>query len=334
MTLEELVGRQLVVGLPGTSLTPDLADHLRAIHAGGFIPFERNFTAPDQFRALVAQIGQALGRVPLVMVDQEGGRVTRFRRGVTQFPDALEMARRRPSDVLLQGVKEGQELRALGVQVNLAPCLDVLVEGADPVIGTRSYGSDHRRVAALGISRIQGLQQNGVAACAKHFPGIGAVTKDPHRELPTVALDWAVMNAIHLPPFADAVQLAGVATVMSSHVCYPGLGLPEGLPATFSPWLVRRFLREEMKFDGVVLSDDLEMGALRRLCPIGEAAVRAAEAGHDVVLVCSDLSAQREVFEALRGAYRGGRLSTEALEESVARIQRLMARCAAKEFYR
>lgn len=325
MTLEEQVGQQLVVGLPGTSLAPDVAGHLRAIHAGGFIPFERNFTAPDQFRALLTQIEETLGRIPLVMVDHEGGRVTRFRHGVTLFADALEMARtRQPSDVLLQGVTEAEELRALGVQVNLAPCVDVLVEGADPVIGTRSYGSDHRRVAALGLSRIQGLQQGGVAACAKHFPGIGAVPNDPHTHLPTVALDWAVMRAIHLRPFVDAIQLGCVAAVMSSHVCYPALGLPDGLPATFSPRLIRELLRDELGFGGVVLSDDLEMGALRQLCPIGEAAVRAVEAGHDVVLVCSDLAAQREIFEALRTAYRAGRLSTAALEESVARVQRLM----------
>ena len=256
------------------------------------------------------------------MVDHEGGRVIRFSKGGTLFPDALTVgATQQPEEVTRQGALEAQELRRLGVHVNLAPCVDVLVEGADPVIGTRSYGSDPQRVAALGAARIRGMQTHGLAACAKHFPGLGAVPKDPHKHLPTVGLEWPAMRQTHLVPFTAAIE-AGVATIMSSHVCYPQLD-PSKTPATWSGRLIRDLLRGELGFQGLVLTDDMEMGALRELASIGEAAVRAVEAGHDVVLVCSSLPAQREVFEALRTAYREGRLSVEALERRVAKITAL-----------
>lgn len=334
MTLEELVGATLVVGLPGTRMTPEVADHLRAIHAGGFIPFARNFESPDQFRALVDDVNEAAGRRLLVMVDHEGGRVVRFARGVTPFPDALTVGSSQSAeDVYRQGTIEAAELSALGVHMNLAPVVDVLVAGADPIIGTRSYGGDPARVAELGAARIRGLQAHRVAACAKHFPGLGAVPKDPHIHLPTVeGLGWPSLRAVHLVPFAAAIT-AGVAAVMSSHVCYPALEGAPGVPATFSSRLMRDLLRDELGFEGLLLSDDLEMGALRELDSparhgvpgraIGQAAVRAAAVGHDLLLVCSDLAAQREVFDALREAYCAGRLPTAALARSVERAERL-----------
>ena len=322
MTLEDLIGWRLVVGIPGTALTADVAQHLRTIHAGGVIVFERNFESPQQFRRLLAQLEETRGRKPLGMVDHEGGRIVRFSSGVTRFPDAWTVGRtKRPADALRQGETEAKELRALGVDVNLAPCVDVLVEGADPVIGPRSYGDEPHRVAALGAARVQGLQGQGVAACAKHFPGLGAVPKDPHRHLPTVGLDWTAMHTIHLVPFMAAIH-AGVATIMSSHVCYPRLDHANE-PATFSSRLIQGLLRDELGFQGVILSDDLEMGALRELCSIGEAAVRAVAAGHDGVLICCGLAAQREGFESLRAAYREGRLSLEELERSVERMTHL-----------
>lgn len=322
MTREELVGATLVVGLPGTSLTNEVAQHLRAIHAGGFIPFARNFESPEQFRALVASLNEACGRELLMMVDHEGGRVVRFSGGVTAFPDALTVgASQSPAVVHRQGEIEAEELRALGVHVNLAPCVDVLVAGSDPVIGHRSYGHEAQRVADFGVARIQGLQSRGVAACAKHFPGLGAVPKDPHTQLPTVTLGWEAMRAVHLVPFIAAIR-AGVTAIMSSHVCYPQLDPTPATPATFSKRLIRDLLRTELGFQGLILSDDLEMGALRELCSIGEAAVRAVEAGHDVLLVCADLQLQRQAFDTLCAAYRHGRLSLRELEGRVDRIAR------------
>ena len=326
MTLEELIGSTLVVGLPGTSLTDGTAAHLRTIHAGGFIPFARNFESLEQFRALLSTLNGTCGRDLLVMVDHEGGRVVRFSSGVTYFPDARTVGETQPPEAACrQGEIEAEELRALGVHVNLAPCVDVLVDGSDPVIGSRSYGSDPQRVAAFGTARIRGLQRRGVAACAKHFPGLGAVPKDPHRQLPTVPLDWEAMRGIHLVPFRAAID-AGVETIMSSHVCYPKLDPDATTPATFSKRVIHDLLRTEFGFRGLILSDDLEMGALRELGSIGEAAVRAVEAGHDVLLICSEMALQRQVFEALREAYRTGRLSVAALAQRAEQIRRFQTR--------
>lgn len=326
MNLDAAIGAQLTVGIPGGPLSPEVAGHLRAIHAGGIIAFDRNFESPEQFHELAGSVDRALGRRVLVMVDHEGGRVIRFPHGLTQYQDALTIGRTQgPEQLEQQGRTEARELKAIGVQVNLAPCVDVLAEGSDPIIGSRSYGSDPGRVSALAAARIRGIQEGGVAACAKHFPGLGAVPKDPHKDLPTVKLDWAAMRATHLPPFAAAIK-ADVAMVMSSHVCYPELEGRPGLPATFSSKLITALLREDMRFGGVIVSDDMEMGALRNLCPIGEASVRAVEAGHDLLLVCNTLEAQRQAFQALQKAYQSGRLPEAGLGRSVERLTALRQR--------
>ncbi|OGX29137.1 MAG: hypothetical protein A3B78_02855 [Omnitrophica WOR_2 bacterium RIFCSPHIGHO2_02_FULL_67_20] len=325
MDLDALIGARLAVGFPGREATPDLIEGLRRTHARSLVAFSRNFEAPDQFRRLVRRLRDSLGRPLWVMVDHEGGRTVRFSSGVTRFPDALTVGRTQPPEAVeRQGTAEAEELKQLGVSVNLAPCVDVLVEGSDPVIGERSYGSDPDRVAQLSAARIRGLQSHGVAACAKHFPGLGAVPRDPHKTLPTITLDWQEIEEVHLPPFETAIR-AGVAMVMSSHACYPGLGEPARLPATFSRRLIHDLLRTRMGFQGPILTDDLEMGALRTLGTMGEAAVRATEAGHDLLLICSDLRAAHEAHTALRHAYKEGRLDSGELESSVARIARAEA---------
>lgn len=339
MNLDELVGAQLAVGFHGTEAEPGLIEALRRTHAQSLVVFSRNFTPPplqgappvkvggftsaQQFTRLIRGLEAALGHRLLVMVDHEGGRVIRFSEGVTRFPDPLSVGRRHdPAAIERQGTVEADELQRLGVSVNLAPCVDVLAEGCDPIIGDRSYGSDPQRVSTLSMARIKGLQSHGVAACAKHFPGLGAVPRDPHKVLPTIGLDWKAMEAVHLMPFRAAVG-AEVATIMSSHVCYPGLGEPEGLPATFSPRLIRDLLRGRLGYRGVILTDDLEMGALRTFGTIGEAAVRAVAAGHDVALICSDVSAAEEAFARLRRAYQDGRLDAQGLQASASRVDRL-----------
>jgi len=324
--LETLIGAQLAIGLPGTEATQAVIDSLQRTGAQTLVIFSRNFESPEQFVGLLHQLHEALGRRLLVMVDHEGGRVIRFQgaEGITHFPDAMTMASQHgPEEVERQGRIEARELRQLGVHVNLAPCVDVVVEGADPVIGDRSYGPDSLRVVAFGAARVRGLQAGQVAACAKHFPGLGAVPRDPHRALPTIHLDWPAMETAHLPPFRAAID-AGVAMIMSSHVCYPALGEPDGLPATFSPRLIRRLLRETLRFSGAILTDDLEMGALRTFGTVGEAAVRAAEAGHDLLLICSgDLAVQEEALTCLKRAYQEGRLDSAGLRASVERLTRV-----------
>ena len=323
MDLDRLIGARLAVGFPGTEATHELIESLRRTQAQSLVLFSRNATSPEQVTRLLRDLATGIGRRFLVLVDHEGGRVIRFAQGVTRFPDASTVGRAKdPVAVERQGIVEATELRQLGVHVNLAPCVDVVVEGSDPIIGDRSYGSDPDVVSQLAIARIRGLQGHGVAACAKHFPGLGAVPRDPHKVLPTISLTWEEMERVHLVPFQRAIE-AGVASIMSSHVCYPGLGEPAGLPTTWSPRLIRQLLRDRLRFDGVIMTDDLEMGALRAVGSMGEIAVRATEAGHDLLLMCSDLAVAEEALSGLQAAYQSERLSMDELAQSVKRIERL-----------
>ena len=246
-----------------------------------------------------------------------------FREGITVFPDNLAVGTAGKIDYARQqGEIEAKELRRLGLDVNLAPGLDVLTETYSPNIGIRAYGKDWRLVAAMGAARIAAMQQGGLSACAKHFPGKGHAPLDAHLGLPVIGSTWQEMEAVHLKPFVAAIA-AGVDLVMSSHPYYPQLDPGPQKIATFSRRIIYDYLRGELNFQGVIASDDLEMGAIKAICPIGEAGVMAAAAGHDLLLVCHDLKAQKEVFYTLLSAYRQQQLPLKELEESAARIKRL-----------
>jgi beta-N-acetylhexosaminidase len=224
-----------------------------------------------------------------------------------------------------QGEIEAKELRRLGMDVNLAPVLDVLTEAYSPNIGIRSYGQDWHVVAEMGAARINAMQQGGLSACAKHFPGKGHAPVDAHLGLPVIPSTWKEMEEVHLKPFVHAIQ-TGVDLVMSSHPYYPNLDPDPHKIATFSRRIIYDYLRKELDFQGVIASDDLEMGAIKAICPIDEAGVLAAHAGHDLLLVCHDLEAQKEVYYNLVGAYESKRLPLKELEESAERIKRLKSK--------
>lgn len=330
MRLEALVGRRLVLGLRGPDLTDADVHLFRETGAGGLILYRRNFETPGRLAALLDGLEAALGRRLLVTTDHEGGRIVMLSRGVTIFPDNLAAGTAGDlAAVRRQGEIEGRELRRLGVDVSLAPVLDVLTARYSPNIGIRAYGRDPARVAACGAARIRGMQAAGLSACAKHFPGKGHTPVDAHLGLPVIDSDWDEMRRGHLPPFLVAIE-AGVDCLMTSHPLYPRLDPTPGTPATFSRRIVAEYLRREVGFAGVVVSDDLEMGAIGALCPIGEATVRAAAAGHDLLLVCHTEAAQRAAHRALLEAYRTRALPLPELEASVARLDRLQARRAGR----
>lgn len=323
MKLAELVGQRMVIGIPGTRITPEIIRHFEDLHAGGLILYRRNFDSPVQLKKLIADLEEGLGRKLLVMTDHEGGRVIMFRDGITVFPDNMALgAAGKIGYARQQGEIEAKELRRLGVDVNLAPGLDVLTEAYSPNIGIRSYGRDWQLVAQMGAARIAGMQQGGLSACAKHFPGKGHAPVDAHLGLPVIGSTWKEMEAVHLKPFVAAIQ-AGVDLVMSSHPYYPKLDPYPNMIATFSKKIIYDYLRGELNFNGVITSDDLEMGAIKAICPIGEAAILTTQAGHDLLLVCHDPKAQKEVYYKLLEAYKDKQLPLKELEESAARIRRL-----------
>ena len=325
MTIEDLVGERLMIGLSGAALTDADVRVFRDTRAAGLILYRRNFEGPAALATLLDSLEGALGRRLLVATDHEGGRIVMLGTGTTIFPDNLAMGTAgEEAFAFRQGEIEARELRRLGIDLNLGPCLDVLTERYSPNIGIRSYGKDPRVVSRYGVARIKGMARGGLSACAKHFPGKGHSPLDAHLKLPTIDSTPEEMRAIHLPPFVDAMA-AGIDAIMTSHPVYPKLD-PSGVPATFSRRLVGDWVRGELAFGGVIVSDDLEMGAVSEACPIGEAAVRTAAAGHDLLLVCHTEPAQRAAAAALVEAYRSGRLSVAEGEAAAERVRRLRLR--------
>ncbi|MGH7334420.1 MAG: beta-N-acetylhexosaminidase [Candidatus Rokuibacteriota bacterium] len=323
--LGDLVGERLMIGLPGATLRAEDVRLFQDTRAAGLILYRRNFEGPEQLLRLLDQLEAALGRRLLVATDHEGGRIVMLGRGTTIFPDNLAVGTAgEEAFAARQGLIEARELRRLGIDLNLGPCLDVLTDRYSPNIGIRSYGKDPTRVARYGAARIAGMRRGGLSACPKHFPGKGHSPLDAHLRLPTIDSPWDEMLSVHLPPFFAAIQ-QGVECIMTSHPVYPKLD-PSAVPATFSRLIVHDYLRGEVGFRGVIVSDDLEMGAVTENCPIGQAAVRAAGAGHDLLLVCHTEAAQRAAATSLAEAYRSGTLPRGELEASAERVRALRLR--------
>lgn len=318
-----------MIGLAGPTLTEADVRLFQETRAGGLILYRRNFANPAQLLDLLGRLESALERRLLVATDHEGGRIIMLGQGTTIFPDNLAVGMAgEEAFAHRQGLIEARELRRLGIDLNLGPCLDVLTDRYSPNIGIRSYGKDPAIVARYGGARIAGMMRGGLSACAKHFPGKGHSPLDAHLRLPTIDSSWDEMHATHLPPFLAAIE-RGVEAIMTSHPTYPKLD-PTAVPATFSRLIAHDYLRGEVGYRGVVASDDLEMGAVSETCPIGEATVRAAGAGHDLLLVCHTEVAQRAATAALVNAYRSGALPRRELEPAAERVRRLRAQRTAR----
>jgi len=322
MSLERLALRVLLPAFPGTTLAPDVAD-LLAEGLGGVCLFGSNTAAgPGAVAELTAAI-HAAAPYAVVAVDEEGGDVTRLHAldgSPVLGPAALGAA----GDLDLTrhtGAAVGTELAAAGIDLDLAPVADVNSNPANPVIGTRSFGPDAAAAAEHVVAWVSGLQEAGVAACVKHFPGHGDTAQDSHLALPTLDADLATLDARELAPFAAAVR-AGVASVMTSHIVVPALD-PD-LPATLSR-PVLGLLRERLGYDGVVVSDALDMAGASAGRGIPEAAVLSLAAGADLLCIGADkdVALVREIQAAIVAAVRSGRLAEERLAEAADRIDRM-----------
>ena len=326
---EELAGGLMMIGIEGCEVTPSVRKLVKTVRPGGIIFFRPNFSSLSAFQKLIFDLEKAAGKKLLTAIDHEGGRVIHASFGVTVFPDNLVFGTAgKENFVRKQGMIEARELRKLGILMNLAPTIDVLGENFSPNIGIRSYGKNPALVSKMGAARIRAMQKNGVAACAKHFPGQGHSAWDAHLDLPVLSARESEIENIHLKPFRAAIQ-AGAAAVMSSHPIYPQMD-EAGVPATFSREIIYERLRIGMKFEGLILSDDLEMGALKNLCSIGESAVRAVAAGHDMILVCHDPKNVLKAYESLAKSYESGRLNAWELEKSLVRIENVKRKYGAK----
>jgi beta-N-acetylhexosaminidase len=319
------IGQLFMVGFDGTTVSSDLAAFIREYKPGGVILFARNLESAEQIVALTNELQHCSPHVPLLIsIDQEGGRVSRLPKEFTIFPPCEVLGRCHSSELAYAAAATtAKELKAVGINMNMSPVLDVNSNHLNPVIGDRAFGANPDIVSELGLATVGGLQDHDVVACGKHFPGHGDTNSDSHKELPIVTADRARLEHIEFPPFRHAVA-NGVATLMTAHVVYRALD--ETRPATLSPTIIGRFLREELYYDGVVLTDDLEMHAIIDHYGIGDATVQAIQAGCDMPLICKDRNRIVTAFHAVEKAATSGDLSEGRLAQSFARIRRLKER--------
>ncbi len=330
VALHREIGQLALVGFDGFSVTPEVASLARQFDLGGIILFKRNVESPEQV-AEIAWRARALSRdLPLwVGVDQEGGRVARVRAPLTEWPP-METLGRADSEELAGrfGTALALELTALGFSIDFAPVLDVLTNPQNPVInGGRAISGDPDTVSRIGAAIIRALQAGGVAACGKHFPGHGDTSVDSHFDLPLVEHPPDRLRAIDFVPFRGAME-AGVAGIMTGHLLVPAFD--EERPATLSRAIVEGLLRDELGFDGLVFTDDMNMKAVAARFTPGGAAVAAIAAGCDVLLLCgTDAAVQAEVLEELIYAVEREELPWKRVEDALARQRAAKARFAA-----
>ncbi|HSL23245.1 MAG TPA: beta-N-acetylhexosaminidase [Vicinamibacterales bacterium] len=332
MSLREIrrhAGQLAILGFAGHEIPADLRTIAREFDLGGVILFARNVVEPAQVLEVSWQARELRRELPLwVSVDQEGGRVARLRDPFTVWPPMMTLGRAPEGDreALARRFAKAlaAELTAVGINLDYAPVLDIHTNPGNQVIGDRALGEQPETVAALGRAIIETLQGEGIAACGKHFPGHGDTSADSHHELPIVEHPPERLREVEFAPFRAAVG-ARVASIMTAHVLVPSLD--ETLPATLSPAIVDAILKRELGFDGVVLSDDLEMKAVGARYGPAEAAAKALAAGCDAVLVCGpDPDTHVAAIEGIIRAVERGDLPLSRVEDALARQRRVKER--------
>lgn len=320
------LGSLLMVGLPGKDIDDSTLALIKDDGVHNFILFKRNVETPAQLRKLNESLLRAcvengLPR-PLISIDQEGGSVTRLPLPFSQFPDQRELADSGDCQerLLDYARKCATELKDVGVNMNLAPVLDICPVGKDFFMERRSLGDDPRKVSLLGSLVISEMQKCGVAACAKHFPGLGQAVLDPHLELPVVSASRERMEQFDLLPF-EAARDANVAAFMTSHTIYEGLDAKR--PATLSPVVLRDILRTKIGYEGMVVTDDLEMGAIEKMDSIQNAALASFVAGADLLLICKDHDKIRKTIQVMEKARRDNIIGAADVDLAIMRQGRV-----------
>lgn len=332
LPLEGKVGQLLYIGLTGTRFDASERSLLDDTQPGGVIIFGRNVETPEQLRLLLDDIRDAASVPPLLGIDQEGGLVDRLRRIITPMPAARAI--REHGDLAgarALGRITGEALRLLGFNMNFAPVMEMMTEDRDLLsngLYSRSFGRSPGEVLGYTMVYLRGLQGTGCLGCIKHFPGIGAGEIDSHEEMPVIHLTHDDLIAIDLAPYIELFQREDniVHAVMVSHGGFPRINVERALAggrleaASLSHDVVTKLLRQELGYDGLVLTDDLEMGAVAKHHEIEDSAVRAILAGEDMLLICARPDLIRRAHAALVDAVRSGTISEDRLNESLRRI--------------
>lgn len=324
--LEELTGQKMMLAFDGKDrLSHEALEAIRLWQPAGFTLFRSlNVDTPAQVRELTRMLQDAAkenGLPPfLIGVDQEGGQLMAIGDGVTLLPGNLAIGATGSAELARRaGEVLGSELSAMGINVNYAPSCDVNINPANPVIGTRSFGADPKLAAELAAAMVEGLQSRGLAAAAKHFPGHGDTAGDSHFGIPVSPHTIERLRSVDLPPFAAAIR-AGVKMVMTAHLALPAIDEGLNIPATLSEKVLRGLLRQELGFEGVIVTDAMDMKAIGQGEELSRDAVRAAAAGADLLLLTGDPADHRRVRESLLHALEQGALDPADLRASAGRI--------------
>jgi len=332
LPFEQQIGQFFFIGLPGTTIDDEARELIKEIQPGGIILFGRNVQSPEQVRKLLDDCRALLPTPPLCGIDQEGGLVDRLREIFPPMPSARAIRQHGDlAGVRTLGKISGELLRMLGFNINFAPVMSIITQERSQLTNglySRSYGSSPGEVLGYTTVYVRGLQGTGVLACLKHFPGIGAGAVDSHIEMPLVPLSRDDLLAQDLAPYIELFQRADdrVRVVMVSHGGFPNIDIKKGTtggliePASISPTIVSHLLREELAYKHLVVTDDLEMGAISKHCEIEEAAVKAFNAGEDMLLICATPEIIRRGYRALLAAARDKQISERRIKESLKRI--------------
>jgi len=316
-----------MVGFDGTEVNGHIRRMILEYRVGGVILFRRNVGTPQQLARLcrdLQEINATVSASPLLIsIDQEGGMVMRVEQGVTPMPSAMAFQEAGPVDCCEQMNRIcGDEMRQLGINMNLAPVLDVNNNELNPVIGVRAYGEDPGTVIKYGMAAMRGLQASGLVTTAKHFPGHGDTATDSHFGMAVVPHSRSRLDSVELPPFRAAIA-QGVDAIMTAHVVFPEIEPEPDLPATLSKAVLTGLLRGEMGFNGVIVTDCLEMAAIAETVGVSRAAVATLVAGADIVLVSHRIERQIAAIEAVRQAVLSGVIAMAQIDAACQRVATL-----------
>ncbi|MEM7647505.1 MAG: beta-N-acetylhexosaminidase [Pseudomonadota bacterium] len=325
--MREFIGQQFIIGLSGEELLPEEEQFIVENNIGGVILFDRNLKSVEQTHKLITDIQQLRYKLPekmplFVSVDMEGGRVHRLKEPFTKWPAAKNLGDIDSSSIAFQFTQlMGRELKAMGFNLDYAPCVDVLTNKDNEVIGDRSLSSDPEKVSKLSSAMVRGYIKSDVLACAKHFPGHGYTSVDSHFDLP---VDERNLKELEdhgdLEPFKKVIK-ARVDMIMTAHIKFPNID-PQ-FPVTISPLFINQFLKGALRYRGIIITDDLDMKALTKHFPKEELPVLALQAGAHMLLYCNEPNSPVRAVKSVAKALSEGAIDKEVIQENYQTILKL-----------
>lgn len=331
MSLDEKIGQLLIVGFEGTEINEQTEKMIKDYYISGFILFERNISNGENTLELINAIKKLNieNKVPLfVGIDEEGGSVSRLPGEFIKIPKAWEIGEVNNEEYSYKiGELIGERLQALGFNLNFAPVLDINSNPNNPVIGERAFGSTIDVVKKHGIQTMEGIKSKNIIPVIKHFPGHGDTNVDSHIDLPTIDKTLEELEKLEFAPFDKAIE-RGADIIMTSHILFPKID--KNNPATFSKEIITNILRERLKFNGVIITDDMTMGGLKKFNII-DASIKALKADCDIILVCHGYENQVKIIERIKKEVKNGSITEEEINEKVYRILKLKEKYKIKD---